>query len=322
MNELTRLLAIDPELAPMVWPLAVAWVLVLGSAIGSFLNVVIYRLPEGKSLSYPGSRCPRCGHSIRGYDNIPVLSWLILRGRCRDCEAPISARYPIVEAVVALMFVSVVTAGPLSLSADRPSGWGQCAYHLTALCVLFSAALIHYDGKPLPRKLAIFAVLVGFGGVLVWPQLHDGPMSFVARSVLPSMAALCGAALGAALGGLARGASRGITRDRPSDNVLLMLIVGLFFGWRGVAVVAICVAVVDLVICLVASRLPAIGKIPRSGLCLLATFALSCGSRPLAVFQSTWLGGEEFLLPAALVTTAVCVLIARPLARKGSGPLG
>ena len=69
--------------------------------VGSFLNVVIYRLPRGESLSFPPSHCPHCDAGIRPWDNVPVLSYLLLRGRCRNCLKPISARYPLVEAVMA-----------------------------------------------------------------------------------------------------------------------------------------------------------------------------------------------------------------------------
>ncbi len=80
---------------------------VLGLLVGSFLNVVIHRVPQGLSLVRPGSACPACGHAVRAYDNIPVLGWLVLRGRCRDCEAPISPRYPAVELATAALFVVV-----------------------------------------------------------------------------------------------------------------------------------------------------------------------------------------------------------------------
>ncbi|MEI6622630.1 MAG: prepilin peptidase, partial [Actinomycetes bacterium] len=85
-------------------PLLIAFGFLFGLAIGSFLNVVIYRVPLGLSVVSPPSACPNCGHEIRGYDNIPVVSWLVLRGRCRDCGHPISARYPLVEAVTGLAF--------------------------------------------------------------------------------------------------------------------------------------------------------------------------------------------------------------------------
>src|SRR5918994_7457904 len=79
-----------------------------GALIGSFLNVVAWRLPRGESLAHPGSACPACGTAIKPYDNVPVLSWLLLRGRCRRCGAPISPRYPLVELVTALAFAAVV----------------------------------------------------------------------------------------------------------------------------------------------------------------------------------------------------------------------
>src|ERR1039458_8691230 len=80
---------------------------IFGLLIGSFANVVIYRVPEGRSIVRPPSGCPACGSRVRTRDNIPVISWLVLRGRCRDCHAPISLRYPAVEALVGALFVGV-----------------------------------------------------------------------------------------------------------------------------------------------------------------------------------------------------------------------
>jgi leader peptidase (prepilin peptidase) / N-methyltransferase len=80
---------------------------VLGTIIGSFLNVVIYRLPRKMSLSWPGSHCTACGHPIRWYHNVPVLGWIWLRGKCRDCGIKISPRYPLVEFTVGLAFLLV-----------------------------------------------------------------------------------------------------------------------------------------------------------------------------------------------------------------------
>lgn len=80
----------------------------LGLVVGSFLNVIAWRVPRGESIKYPPSACPSCGHAIRRRDNVPVLSWLILRGKCRDCQACISARYPLIELVTAILFVLVL----------------------------------------------------------------------------------------------------------------------------------------------------------------------------------------------------------------------
>src|SRR5580692_2817945 len=81
---------------------------VFGAVFGSFLNVVVYRLPRHESLITPASHCPRCGTPVKPYDNIPILSWLLLRGHCRSCGTPISPRYPLVEAITAALCVGAV----------------------------------------------------------------------------------------------------------------------------------------------------------------------------------------------------------------------
>ncbi|QZN84256.1 A24 family peptidase [Cellulomonas sp. C5510] len=119
---------------------------VLGLAIGSFLNVVVWRVPRGESVVSPRSACPRCRHEIRARDNVPVLSWLVLRGRCRDCGESISSRYPAVEAGTAALFATVGwSAGP---------SWVLPAYlYLTAIGV--ALALIDLDSQRLPDKLVL-----------------------------------------------------------------------------------------------------------------------------------------------------------------------
>jgi leader peptidase (prepilin peptidase)/N-methyltransferase len=91
----------------MPQPALLSVVGLLGLAVGSFLNVVIHRVPRNESLLRPGSRCPHCGTGVRNRHNVPVLGWLLLRGRCADCDARISARYPLVEAGTAALFVAV-----------------------------------------------------------------------------------------------------------------------------------------------------------------------------------------------------------------------
>jgi leader peptidase (prepilin peptidase)/N-methyltransferase len=115
-----------------------------GLLVGSFLNVVIARLPEGESLMHPGSRCPHCGHPVRPYDNVPVLSWLWLRGRCRDCGEPISARYPLVEALTAVLCALVVVAK----GADEDA-WLGIALVLTLVPVTF----IDLDHRIIPNRI-------------------------------------------------------------------------------------------------------------------------------------------------------------------------
>jgi leader peptidase (prepilin peptidase)/N-methyltransferase len=133
--------------------------LVLGLALGSFLNVVIYRLPRHESLVRPGSHCPNCGHPVRFYDNIPILSWLLLRGRCRDCEAPISARYPLVEAITGVAFVLAMWR--FGLDWPLLVCWAFIAAYLAgslgAAGFLFVLALVWPGGMgPGDIKLALF----------------------------------------------------------------------------------------------------------------------------------------------------------------------
>ncbi|WP_420365682.1 prepilin peptidase [Curtobacterium sp. L3-7] len=145
---------------------------VLGLAVGSFLNVVVYRVPAGLSVSRPASACPRCAHAIRGYDNVPVLSWLVLRGRCRDCAAPISARYPLVEAATGLLAVLVtvffVTAPWSPLRTAAPDGAGAAlAYgavvllaYLYVMAISVALTLIDLDTHTLPNRIVLPAYAV------------------------------------------------------------------------------------------------------------------------------------------------------------------
>jgi leader peptidase (prepilin peptidase) / N-methyltransferase len=117
---------------------------VFGAVLGSFLNVVIHRLPRGESLASPGSRCPRCGAPVKPYDNVPVISWLVLRGRCRHCGAPISARYPIVELLTALVFAAVVAVRGFD---------NDLFLELPFVAALIALAGIDLDHRLLPNKI-------------------------------------------------------------------------------------------------------------------------------------------------------------------------
>ena len=117
---------------------------VLGAIIGSFLNVVIWRLPRGESVVSPPSACPKCGARLKPYDNIPIVSWLILRGRCRNCGEPISARYPLVEALTAVLMALV----PIFLGPDKDQWIGYAL-----VLVLIPLTFIDLDHRILPNKI-------------------------------------------------------------------------------------------------------------------------------------------------------------------------
>ncbi|MCL2466627.1 MAG: prepilin peptidase [Micrococcales bacterium] len=137
---------------------------VLGLAVGSFLNVVVWRVPRGASVISPPSACPACEHPIRAWDNVPLVSWVVLRGKCRDCRAPISVRYPLVEAGTALAFVAVTAKFGLT--------WPLPAY-LYLAAVGIALALIDLDCQRLPDTLVLPSYPV-VGVLLVLASLNPG----------------------------------------------------------------------------------------------------------------------------------------------------
>ena len=130
---------------------------VLGLCVGSFLNVVVYRLPRGENLNHPGSHCPSCDHAVRPYDNVPVVSWLLLRGKCRDCGNPISARYPALEALTAALWVAVVAA-----KWDDPA---QIALGIVLVTLMVAVVPIDLEHRLILNKMtypaAVLAVIIG-----------------------------------------------------------------------------------------------------------------------------------------------------------------
>ncbi|MBM4001410.1 MAG: prepilin peptidase, partial [Planctomycetes bacterium] len=167
---------------------AVVWLFFLGASIGSFLNVVIYRVPRGMTL-FGHSQCPRCGHAIRGRHNVPVLGWFLLNGRCYDCGQPIARRYPTVEAICGAMFVGLafieLVSGGMNLPARPPNvfrgiAWivldpqgdllAIYAYHCVLLSILFSWAWIAHDGGRVPAGYTLFAFALILAGPLAAPD--------------------------------------------------------------------------------------------------------------------------------------------------------
>jgi leader peptidase (prepilin peptidase)/N-methyltransferase len=201
---------------------------VFGLLFGSFANVVIWRLPRGESLSHPASHCPKCGHGIRWYDNIPVVSWLLLRGRCRHCAGPISWRYPAVE---------LLSAG-LWLLAGIAFGWSwQTAWAVALFYLLMILAFIDLDLRRLPNPIVLLLAGIGLAGLLFSQVAGLSAMPLVGRTPdgwlsSPLVAGLSGAALGAGLSllitlvyGLVRG-----KQGMGMGDVKLLGAIGLFLG--------------------------------------------------------------------------------------------
>jgi leader peptidase (prepilin peptidase) / N-methyltransferase len=192
------------------WLIAVS-VLLFGAAIGSFLNVCIYRLPRGQSLVWPGSRCTSCGRALSWFDNIPILSWVVLGGRCRTCRAPVSAMYPIVEAITALVFL-----GGYLLHGITPLGVVRVLF-ACALMVLFVTDLQH---KILPNAITLPGIVAGFVcSLFLPPGWRDS---------------LIGIVVG---GGVLFAIAEGYYRIRGEDglgmgDVKLLAMIGAFLGWK------------------------------------------------------------------------------------------
>ena len=185
----------------------------LGLLIGSFLNVVIWRVPRGESLLSPPSHCPACDHAVRPRDNTPVLSWLLLRGKCRDCGARISARYPLVEAGTALVFA--VLAVRIGVEPELPA-----FLYLGAIGVALT--MIDLDVKRLPNAIVLPSYVVGLV-LLAVAALVDEDLSDLLRAVL-GMTALFGLYFVLAMvypAGMGFG------------DVKLAGVLGLYLGWLG-----------------------------------------------------------------------------------------
>jgi leader peptidase (prepilin peptidase) / N-methyltransferase len=182
---------------------------VVGAIFGSFLNVVAYRLPRGESLSRPRSRCPQCQTQIKAYDNVPVLSWLALRGRCRACRAPISARYPLVEAVTGLLCGLVV----LDQGMDESALLG-----LALVLLLVPITLIDLDHRIIPNKLTLL-------GAVLAPAI----LAFTAPEAIPEHLIAAVAA-----GGFFLLTALAYPRGMGMGDVKLAFVLGLFLG-RAVA---------------------------------------------------------------------------------------
>jgi len=193
-----------------------------GASIGSFLSVVVHRIPAGLSIAYPPSRCPVCGHQLRVSENVPVLGWLRLRGRCANCQTPISARYPLLEAGCGFIFVLIFTWFGIS--------WQTLGYWLF-FSWLLALALIDIDTMTLPNPLTqsglivglIFQAVVGFAATASWAgsiqQLMEGVLGAVVGIWLVEIISLVGTI---ALGQTAMG----------GGDAKLAAMMGAWLGWK------------------------------------------------------------------------------------------
>jgi leader peptidase (prepilin peptidase)/N-methyltransferase len=216
---------------------------IFGLLIGSFANVVIYRVPEGRSIVRPPSGCPACGSRVRSRDNIPVISWVVLRGRCRDCHAPISLRYPAVEALVGALFVGVGLRFGISWT-----GVGEAAL-AAGLVVL---AFIDLEHLLLPKKI-VYATLtvvavVFVAGAATGTQWH--------RLLVAAISAVVPWALFFVINFVS-------PRAMGFGDVRLALLIGFGLGWLGAGYAFLGFIVASVLGSVVGVTMIALGKAGR-----------------------------------------------------------
>jgi leader peptidase (prepilin peptidase)/N-methyltransferase len=230
-----------------MWPLLAALGIgffMIGTVVGSFLNVCIYRIPWQKSVIWPSSRCPRCLSGIAARDNIPIVSWIALRGECRECGLPIAARYPLVEALVGLLFLGVYLVDMVAAPGVFPTfQLVVAAYHAVFLALLVVATFIDYDFLVIPRSITVIGIIIGVGLGTLFPSIRPVPMTaathwqgfwvgfwgLVAGSVVVRGVRL---ASGLVLGLLRFMKRTEIEEAMGLGDVDLLAMIGAFMGWR------------------------------------------------------------------------------------------
>jgi leader peptidase (prepilin peptidase)/N-methyltransferase len=210
---------------------------VFGAVIGSFLNVVIHRLPREESIVLPSSRCPACGAAIAFYDNVPVLSYLMLGGRCRACKTHISARYPAVEALTAALWVAVAWRDGLTFALP---------FDLIFVTAITTLVFIDAEHMILPNAITYpgiaFALLARLALPYFMGRPHFDDLPMLLNGLLAGMPVGAASLIGALLGALVGGGSlwlmgwtweklRGIEAMGLGD-VKMMFMVGAYLGWR------------------------------------------------------------------------------------------
>jgi len=231
------LTAVLPDLSLIPLPFVYVVAGVFGAIIGSFVNVVIYRLPREESIVLPSSRCPDCGAAIAFYDNVPVLSYLLLGGRCRACKAHISARYPAVEALTAALWVIVAWRDGLTWALP---------FDLVFVTAITALIFIDAEHMILPNAITYPGIVFALVARLALPYLMGRPyfddLNMLVNGMLAGMPLWAASLVGALVGALVGGGSlwlmgwtweklRGIEAMGLGD-VKMMFMVGAYLGWQ------------------------------------------------------------------------------------------
>ncbi len=338
--------------------LIATWVFVFWSLIGSFLNVVVHRLPRGESVITGGSRCPRCTTAIRWHDNLPIVGWLRLGGRCRTCDLPIAERYPLVEAAcaglgTAVFFRELVSGGanlPVRAADFRHGGLlqfmpdprsdlvGLSLYHAGLLCVLLAWGLIVHDGGRVPARSIFGTLVVAILLAILFPTLHVMPWAALDAWSRPIAAAspfvgslaggLCGWIVAAVLGRRTQGDAAGRSGQplaTPRQLAAALALVGAVFGWQGMlgtTTLLLAACLVQMIVWATARSWP---TLEAELLLVPAAFAHVCFWRQLTTGLGRWGPAAEpsllcLAVPAVLLLMvwAALVTIAPPAGQTPS----
>jgi leader peptidase (prepilin peptidase)/N-methyltransferase len=244
-------------------PAAVVLVFLAGLIVGSFLNVCIYRLPLAQSVAWPGSRCTSCSRSLAWFENIPVVSWLVLRGRCRTCRATVSWVYPLVEVVTGLLFVVTFLA----------HGWTPLfAVRLLFGCAMIVLFAIDFEHQILPNSITLPGIAIGFVcSLLLPPGWSSSLIGLLVGGVFPFL--------------VAEGYSRvrGIEGMGMGD-LKMFAMVGAFLGWPLVWITLILSTLMGIVIgggALLVSRRGLGTRIPFGTFIAVAALVCALWERPV-----------------------------------------
>ena len=223
---------------------------VIGTVVGSFLNVCIYRIPWEKSVIWPSSHCPKCLAEIKAYDNLPVLGWLILLGACRNCKAAIPIRYPAVELLVGLLFAGVYLVDgvlPREYVRDDHVLFAKVAFHVLLVALLVAVTFIDADLTIVPASITNLGIVLGLVLGTVFPEVRPAPST--ATTALGGLwVGAKGLMVGAAIIGFIRTAGTFAFRREAMGigDIHIMAMIGAFLGWQVAVVVPFLAAFVGL----------------------------------------------------------------------------
>jgi len=333
------------ELTETSWggALVLAWLFVLGTLFGSFANVVVHRLPRRRSLLWPPSHCPRCKHAIRWRDNLPIVGWMLLDGKCRDCGLPISPQYVFVETMFGILLATIgwlegvegranLPIRTFLLPGDTPSSnWVFVAYHMLLVGTLACAALMQQGRKPISRSLLVFSGWWGLALPLVWTAIRPVPLGHVLPEMLRVSSAMLAVVEGAA--GLLVGILVGLLiwpampegrapRDRQVDAIYELGMIGTFLGWQAVCGIAIVSLALLWVSQLVAISWPRANRLTWTTWLAGVTFVWICFWSTIVRTMPFWgkTADGTVLIAAGLALAAASPLI-RLLMRKSETTL-